>query len=282
VQHPDYTTYNPGNGVCRAGNLIDSQYIPGRAPGDTAGDKGTYLPSNIISGKPIGKALDDFLENTCGFKTWFDRINGKLEYGFIRDKITIDPSKESIMSTEKMDDENALPYKPNIVVVWSSDGHTKEYWPKAAFADGKITIMNFKLSSNNFAGSLEAFAERIYNDAQVNTDIFKVRFPPGTTRFKEGDWFSGLGDQTITHPMEYKTGEDLNPLVEPGDTVWRITDVVITEAGTDIVVGPSYYSIFDLYKTSLSPVDSVPTTTETINKHSSVYITQKTATTTGV
>lgn len=265
THHPN-VTYTPGSGICRAGNLSTSQTIPGK--------DNTYLPATVISGKSIGKALNDFLENTCGFSVWYNRNTGAVEYGFIRDAITLNITSEYIMSTEKLEDENAIPYKPYVVEVWNADASGKGYYPKSGLTEGTFNIMRFKLSSNNFSGTLDAFAERIYTDAQLNTDIFRVTFPPGTVRFKEGDYFKGLGDQTITYPMEYKTGNDANPLETPGDSVWRITDVIITENSTEVIVGPSYYSIFDIYHTSLSTIDGVPTTTETITEKTGTFVTQ--------
>jgi len=265
TDHPRIT-YEPGTPVCRAGSLYDSEVIPG---------KDIDLPSMIISGKTIGKALDDFVENTCGFNLWFNRINGTPEYGFIRDAISVDPTKEFILSTEKVEDDNALAYAPDVVVVWNADATAKGIYPKNSnYNVGKITVMNFRLSSNIYHGSLDAFAERIYRDAHVTTDIFRVKFPPGTVRFKEGDYFSGLGDQTVKYKMTYKSGSDANPLEDPTDSVWKITDVVITESGTDVIVGPSYFSIFDIYKTSLSTSDGVPTVSENITETTGSYITK--------
>lgn len=263
--HPKFSFYQPGSGVCRARSLSGSTEIPGQP---------AKLPPVLLSGTYIGKALDDFLENICGFHVWFDRQSGRVEYGFIRDKIVINPKNEIILSTVKMNDTNALDYIPDRVFVWSNDGVEWGCYPRSQLASGKHTQMSFKLSTNAFTGGLDAFAKKIYDDAHVTTDIFRVTFPPGTIRFKEGDYFDGLGDQTVSYPMEYKYGDDADPLTNPRDSVWKITDVIITEKGTDVIVGPSYYSVFDIYRTSLSPVSTVPAVTETITDESNNYVTK--------
>jgi hypothetical protein len=113
--------------------------------------------------------------------------------------------------------------------------------------------------------SLTEIAKRIYNDLQLaDTDKYKVVFPPGTgLKFCENDVFGGkngygLGDKTTTPQMEPRILDGIPITSDPGKQLWQIKDLTITDKYTEVVVGPSYRSTFDLYGEYLRPVDGVP------------------------
>ena len=242
--------YDPGWGVCTSADVGASQYLPG---------KDIYLPPQMLSGMSVGKALDTFIINQCGMNIWYDSASGRMEYGFVRNAISLDSKKEFIESTEKMN-SSTHDFKADYVVLWNNTStQRKTYPPDPAVTD---TGIQYKIGSDLLDQALEAFAERIYRDMQQSRDMYRVRFQAGTARFQDGDFFTGLGDETTKHPMPYRTGSDSNPTEDPGDSVWQIKEMIITDKYTEVIVGSSYFSVFDLYKDALKRIDGVPTPTE--------------------
>jgi hypothetical protein len=256
--------YNPGVGISNPDSLGKLKLLPNRSTN-------IILPTQILSGTDVGTAIDSFLENECGFYTWYGRLDGSLQYGYGRDTITLDLNYEVILHSEKQPEDLSLPYKPNNVVVWNSDGSAYKLYPES-LPVGNVTVASFRLQTNKLDRNLQAFAEKIWNDLQNDRKTYKVRFPAGITRFKEGDMFNGLGDQTIKEKMVYRSGPDQNPTEDPSDTVWQIKDVYMCGDYTEVVVGPSFYSIFDLYRDQIQLIHSTPSPTEVEKWDSSVVI----------
>lgn len=225
-----------------------------------------------MSGNTIGKVLSQFVESTCGMYSWFNEKNSSaFEYGFYRDAITIEPAITYIRATEKISDDNTFNYSPDVVVVWNSDASEKKQFPEvlefASFPTGMITVMHFKWSSNLATGQLQSFAQRIYEDSMIRKPSYKVVFPPGVVKFKEGDYFTGLGDHTIQEPMEWMHGvATASVFTKVDDWLWQIKNVIITNETTEVTVGSTYRSIFDIFKNTLSTVDGIPSVTETIDE----------------
>ena len=130
------------------------------------------------------------------------------------------------------------------------------------------TTIQYKFDSDMNNIMLNSMAAKIHKDLQVNRNTYKVKFPAGTVKFKDGDVFTGLGDSTISPAMPYKDNVDYDPLTDPSDAVWQINEMTITNEYTEVLVGPSYFSVFDLYKTKLNKVTigaTIPTDDHSIS-----------------
>ena len=215
-----------------------------------------------MSGISLGTALTNFLYRECGFEIWFNYETGKLEYGFIRDPIDILVESEIIMRSSLIDD-NQEDVKPDYVVVW--DPSCKYCSIAGEYGIDKHGLQYVLEDARDVAAS-QALAKKILDLCTVvNRSTYTVDFPAGVTRFKEGDYFRGLGDQTLplNEKMTYRAGDDTDPLKDPTDTVWHIKEVTLTENKTTIVVGMSMYSVLDIYKSSLNRRrDGIPAPTK--------------------
>ena len=113
---------------------------------------------------------------------------------------------------------------------------------------------------------MDSMAKKIHKDLQSDRTTYKVVFPAGRVKFRDGDVFTGLGDSTISPVMPYRDDTDYDPLTDTNDTVWQIKDMTITTDYTEILVGPSYFSVFDLFKSTLKIVPEAPIPTEFVEK----------------
>ena len=181
---------------------------------------------NILS------ALDSLVIKQCGMRTWFDRNTGKLEYGFVRNSITIDPTKEYIKNTVK-ESSQSNDFNADFVIVYDANNQ------RAQSIDGDVTgktSVAYKIDSVVQDMQLKAMAQRIQKEIQLNNDMFSVTFPAGVVRFQEGDMFTGLGDDTVNPKMPWCGGVENTPLSDPTDTVWKIKKVTITDSYTECLV----------------------------------------------
>jgi len=251
-----YEYFKPGLGIDRSG-LGQEVTLPGRP--------NTKISTQVLSGVSVGKGITDFMYLQCGFYIWYDYENkGALEYGFIRDRIHLDLTKEYIEKTVlKTSEEDE--YVPDGVMVCDTTGIVGT---AGECGKGKNIIV-YSYNDTKIDTSLGAIAAGILEMNQfIGKQSYVVTFPAGTVRFKEGDYFSGLGDQTMSIKgnevnMEWRSGDDADPLAKPDDSSWQIKELTITEKGTDVVVGPSYYSVLDIYKSTLSKTTSgIPAPTE--------------------
>ena len=180
--------YDPGVGNDRTGKWGASPWLPGR-------EKDAYLPPQILSGYTVGKALDNVLNEQCGLHTWFDNDTGHLEYGFYRNSITIDPSTEYIIYSEQVQSLAEEYQADGVILVDSSANNPTRYPP----GNNTGSYIQYQFSSDLTNEQLSSIARRIYNDIRLaNRDTYKVKFPAGTVRFRDGDVFDGLGDSTVT------------------------------------------------------------------------------------
>lgn len=253
-----YGKFTPGYGIDRTGALGDSIYLPGHEE-----DK-TKISTQIMSCISVGTALTNFLYHQCGFFVWYNyNTGGRLEYGFLRDRIDLDLAKEVVEKTDLIS-TNSEDIKPDGVIVFDSKG---EYNGHAGEIGNDKHVIVYNMSDSKFDSALSAIAEKILELYSVDLSSYSVRFPAGTVRFKEGDYFGGLGDQTVEkHAMEYRSGDDADPLETPGNSVWQIKEITITEKGTTATVGTSYVSVLDIYKSILQRNrDGIVAPTETKN-----------------
>lgn len=270
--------YSPGNGVDKTKKWGGMSIIPGT--GDT-NETGIRISSQLLSGENILTALMNVIEKQCGLNIWFDNDNGKMEYGYVRDYVTLDVTKEYITSTQKTNTKS-IKYDIGYVVIFDSEGTAYKY-PSSdtkgtAYAAYQIDTVHHQLQ-------MQSIAARVHADLNVNRDTYNVYFPAGTVKFKDGDVFMGLGDQTSDPVMDWKGDPDTAPEKDQSDSVWQIKEMEITDTYTMCKVGASYYSIFDIYKSSLKPCSQVPPCVDTkdrcetanIQIHSSDYITATTS-----
>lgn len=260
-QESPIKNYKPGGGNDRTGKWGASPWLPGR-------EKNAYLPPQILSGYTVGKALDNVLNEQCGLHTWFDNNTGHLEYGFYRNVITIDPSAEYIIYSEQIQ-SLAEEYQADGVILMDSSANNPTRYPPG---NNTGSYIQYQFSSDLTNEQLSSIARRIYNDIRLaNRDTFKVKFPAGTVRFRDGDVFDGLGDSTVTPRLMYRGGVDQDPTEDPSDSVWQIREMVITDTYTECTVGSTYFSIFDIYRTALKRYDGCPAPTETKDTETNVY-----------
>lgn len=241
--------YDPGMGVDKSGNG-NSPYIPGSEQ---------YIPAQLLSGMNVLAALDNLVEKQCGMHTWFDNDTGKLEYGYLRDIKTINPTTEYIVNTVK---ESSLSgdFEPDYVILCDNNG----YYARSMEGDvrGK-SYMVYKIDTTLVDAQLRERAIQIANALKRDASTYVVSFPAGTVKFRDGDVFAGLGDQTVDPVMEWRGGEDTDPTSNPTDEVWQVRELIITDSYTQCIVGSSYYSILDIFQNSLKPVAEMPVLTET-------------------
>lgn len=241
--------YDPGLGADKSSGWGEKDVIPGTEQ---------KLPGQLLSGMNILSALDNLVIKQCGMRTWFDRNTGKLEYGFVRNSITIDPTKEYIKNTVK-ESSQSNDFNADFVIVYDANNQ------RAQSVDGDLTgktSVAYKIDSVVQDMQLKAMAQRIQKEIQLNNDMFSVTFPAGVVRFQEGDMFAGLGDDTVNPKMSWRGGIENTPLSDPTDTVWKIKKVTITDSYTECLVGSSFYSVFDIYRNSLKRIAEAPVSTE--------------------
>lgn len=276
-------TYHPGTGVDRtpaAGDGLkagDRENLPG------PGREKVKLGTQTFSCLSVGKCINQLLYKECGLYIWYDYRNektvgtklnpiisrGTLEYGFVRDKLKLDISKEIIVSNQVKNSPND-DFKPDGVIVWSADG---EYFGYAGDVGNGKNILVYTYNDSRSDLAYAAIAHSILEmNTLLDTRTYLMKFPPGTVRFREGDYFDGIGDSTVARSgatldanMVYRKGDDLDPFADPGDTVWQIKEITIREDYTEVLVGPSYYSITDLYRDTLNRTkDGVPMPIDTV------------------
>ena len=253
--------YNPGSGNDKTGKWGASPWLPGR-------EDDAYLPPQILSGFTVGKALDNVLNEQCGLHTWFDNNTGHLEYGFYRNIVTIDPATDYIIYSEQIQ-SLAEEYQTDGVIVMDNSANNPTRYPPGSNTG---TYIQYQFSSDLTNEQLSSIARRIYNDIRLaNRDTFKVKFPAGTVKFRDGDVFDGLGDSTVTPRLPYRGGVDQDPTEDPSDSCWQIREMVITDTYTECTVGSTYFSIFDIYRTALKRYDGCPAPTETNDSETNFY-----------
>lgn len=250
VRRPEFKIWKPGNGIDKTNSLGSKIYLPGREPNPVTKKGGVKLSTQVLSSMSIGTGLTNFLYHQCGFYTWVNYETGFFEYGFIRDKVLIDITREIIIKTTLVDDNQDDMIADGVIV----------FEPNAEYLgyDGEIgpdkNILVYQLNDNKNDISLSAMAHRIleYNKIE-HKESYDVEFPAGVVRFREGDVFKGIGDQTLSwdQKMEWRDGNDANPLEDPADSAWQVKEVTITNNSTIVRVGTSYYSVLDIYKSSL-------------------------------
>ena len=253
--------YKPGPGNDKTGKWGASPWLPGR-------EDDAYLPPQILSGFTVGKALDNVLNEQCGLHTWFDNNTGHLEYGFYRNIVTIDPATDYIIYSEQIQ-SLAEEYQADGVILMDSSANNPTRYPPG---NNTGSYIQYQFSSDLTNEQLLSIARRIYNDIRLaNRDTFKVKFPAGTVKFRDGDVFSGLGDSTVTPILPYRGGVDQDPTEDPSDSCWQIREMVITDTYTECTVGSTYFSIFDIYRTALKRYDGCPAPTETNDSETNFY-----------
>lgn len=251
-------TFTPGLGTDKSGKWGALTIIPGTGTNNENGEK---IPPQLLSGMNVFKALSTLLEDQCGLHFWFHNDTGALEYGFVRNKNgkTIAPATEYIVNSSRIE-SNSDEYTAGYVVVFNSEGYYARF-PTTIPTDNP-SYVSYIVSSSLNDMQLRNMARRIYNDGKFDRDVFKVTFPAGTVKFLDGDVFTGLGDATVNPPMLYRGPFDKDVLTDPGDSVWQIKEMTITEKSTVCIVGASFYSVFDIYRNKLKKCSEAPVMTE--------------------
>lgn len=189
---------------------------------------GIPLPDMTISHMTIGNALKTFIVDTLNLVLWYEYSSATqfdLYYGLIRDEITLNytTSNEYIISTRLKDDATKTPV--NGIVIKNEDGTVHGTAGTPTTGPTQMYTYSGSFSEND----LNALAAKYLAQYGTSRLTYSVVFEPGTLRFKEGDVFDGLGDQTITPPMAWK---DVSTTGNP----WQIQNVRITMNSTTVEV----------------------------------------------
>ena len=182
--------------------------------------------------------------------------------------MTIDPTTDYIIYSEQIQ-SLAEEYQADGVILMDNSANNPTRYPAGSNTG---TYIQYQFSSDLTNEQLLSIARRIYNDIRLaNRDTFKVKFPAGTVKFRDGDVFDGLGDSTVTPILPYRGGVDQDPTEDPSDSCWQIREMVITDTYTECTVGSTYFSIFDIYRTALKRYDGCPAPTETNDSETNFY-----------
>jgi len=244
-------------------------------------DTSKTLPDLLISDLSLYDAYYKFLNSICGFNVWYNAVQEgstkcRLDYGFVRQKmdepqyanetltytkgILIDINREYILSTKCLESEQNETVDE--VIVYSNSNQLQGSYINdlVAYPSKSVT---YRVEGNYSRDELDWIASRIYNDTNNYDKSYVITFPPGTIRFKDGEYFGGkitdllvygLGDQTITPVMPFKGGDDIDQRVLQADSVWQIEEVNINDQGTYVTVGSSYLTIMEILGNKLTQV----------------------------
>lgn len=264
-----------------------------------------YLPTLMISELSLYESYYKLFNSICGFKVWYNAVEeGSLlchiDYGFIRSKyhseeefptlrldegqysenygldyhtsgILLDIAREYIVDTKRIDN-NKVREPVDEVSVYSNNNNLKGYYINTDVSFPSTSVV-YQVQGNYGIDELNWLAERIYNDRRLSDATYKVIFPPGCIRFKDGEYFGGdsdqpakygIGDSTIQPIMPFRYGQDYDPRSDPSDSVWQINEIIMTPEKTEVTVGSSYITIFEMFKDKLTEVKKgTDVTTET-------------------
>lgn len=231
------------------------------------------LPVISINHMSLGGAIRKLLVDVCHLVTWYKYIPGgsnglagsiTVSYGLYRDRKVVS-NDEYIMANEMVD---SIEYPlVDCVTVLNTDV------TKFATVGDPLSkkCVTYKLDGTYNTQEMEHIAGQILNDRKIKRLQYKVTFPPGTgLTFKEGDYFGGLGDATLGEAnMPYKQGT-----YTPGATidVWQMRRINVTSSGTDVYVGDTYRTVFDMYSDKLNEVDGLSATTEELTASTTIVI----------
>ena len=213
------TKYNH-TGVTIAVNDVDSLGDLTEVP-----ELGIPLPDMTISHMTVGNALRTFIVDTLNLVIWYtytDSSHFTLNYGLVRDEITLTLATEYIVSSRLTND--ATKTSVSGIVIKNEDGTTHGSAGTTVTAPMQMYTMTGSFSENE----LNAIAQKYLDQYSTSRLTHLVEFEPGILRFKEGDVFDGLGDQTVDPAM---TWYDV-----AGGTPWQIQNVRITMNGTLVEV----------------------------------------------
>lgn len=244
-------------------------------------DDSKVLPDLLVSDLSLYDAYYKFLNTICGFKVWYNgesegSAKCRVDYGFVRLKIDelqtingigrysngilIDVDNEYISSTKCI--ESVKNDKVDEVIVYSNNNNLRGSYIDELIAYPTKTVA-YKVEGNYSKEELDWIASRIYSDTNNIDKSYEITFPPGTIRFKDGEYFGGyvagvgtfgIGDQTVSPVMPFKGGDDVDQRYDQSDSVWQIDEVNITEEGTYVTVGSSYLTIMEILGNKLVEV----------------------------
>ncbi len=230
------------------------------AYGATIPGTDTELPDFPMAYMSLGTALDKFIKDVLGLHYWFDYSNTNdpntfnLVYGRVRDLRTLDVAVDSdnymlINDSSQISQQVIIPVQR--VVLLSKNA---EVSGSAGASDNPMYSVVYKIDGNFSQDTLNSIASRIYTDraAAETALVFKVSFPlTKMATWNAGDAFAGLGDQTSTPVMPFRSSGG-----------WQINDMTITGGTIECVVGGTYVSVFDVYRNRLQIVDGADLPTE--------------------
>lgn len=188
---------------------------------------GLPLPDVTISHETIGTTLRKFIVDTLGLVLWYEYTSPtsfEVHYGTKRDTITLDLNTEFIVGNKC--DEEAIK-APIVGVYMKNEDDTKHGWA-GDYVVGPCAM--YTMDGSFSENELNAMAVKILADYATARLTYDVEFPAGTIRFKEGDIFDGLGDQTLDDPFKMVW-------FDASTTPWQIKSVRITDKSTVATVG---------------------------------------------
>ena len=187
---------------------------------------GLPLPDLMISHQTIGTTLRKFIVDTLGLTLWYEYTSSTefvVHYGTKRDTLTLNLNTEFIVSNQCSEEAIQTP----IAGVYLKNEDDTKHGKAGNYVAGPCIMREIEGSFSD--NELTAIATKMLADYANPRLTYDVEFPPGTIRFKEGDVFDGIGDQTLDAPfkMTHKTTAD----------PWQIKKVTITDKTTIATLG---------------------------------------------
>ena len=220
----------------------------------------------------LGTAITSFIRNTLGLEVWFKTtdysadgsVTITLSYGFNNSWITdwVENEGAFIKSEYTEATPNELSVVDKVVVI-SED---KKSYGVSGIDGGRQ--VNCSIIGNYTSNELTAFATEILKEAGVLYQSYKLIWDGGKClKYNEGSMFKGLGDQTdkdVNKRITWKGWEGgVKPVLNESyysahrNDFWKIKDIRITEVSTEIIIGATKMSIFDIYKNKLTIIDGI-------------------------
>ncbi|HOJ95690.1 MAG TPA: hypothetical protein PK024_02475 [Methanospirillum sp.] len=273
-----YVTLIPTEAVDKSNTWGTSVFIPNTQ---------NYYPTLMFSDISVIDACKKVICDTANLTMWIDidltkTSPVKLEYGYTRDPIVFEP-KEFFVENKVIDPSLVGPPVQAIKLLSNNDeifGYADIYNNdiKNSFEMSSTvrTIAIYRVDGNFSQQELNALSARMLYERnhQENTG-YQLTFPEVIPRFKEGDYFDGLGDSTIDPPMNYKSGNDVDPATDPRDSVWKITEIEVKNNTMYVTVNSTYKTIFEMFQSKIQEVKSSNPPIESTDHKSGIIQLQK-------
>lgn len=260
-EYDKYTSLIPTSSNDKTNKWGNEVYIP---------NTDQYYPTLMFSDISVIDACKKVIIDTANLNMWIKTelsattSTSVIEYGYTRDPITFEEG-EYFVSNKILEPNLVGPEVQGIKVLSNNDeliGYADVHG-SPEMSSSVRTVAIYRIDGNFSQQELNALAARmLYERNHMGSYGYQLTFPYVTFKYKDGDYFDGLGDSTIKPPMPYRSGTDVDPAEDPRDAVWQITEIEIKHNTTVVTVNSTYKTIFELFKNNIKEVKSSNPTTE--------------------